>query len=240
MTTEKVFKIFVDFDGTITKIDVGDNIFQKFGNANEVNPYQESLMQGKITAFENWTNLFGLVKEWDYPQLKAFIDSVEMDETFTEFVKYCRQNGHELFVLSDGFDLYIKRILSREGLNDIKVISNAWLEDGSKAKLVFPFMDEECKDCANCKRNHIINNSGDDEFTVYIGDGTSDRCPAQYCDFVFAKSFLLKFCEKERISYSPYNNFDDVIYKLELLKKKRNLKKRRQAELKRKDCYMRG
>jgi len=237
---DKVFKIFVDFDGTITKEDLGDKIFQRFGAPEIIMPYQKALMENKITAFQNWTNLFGAVEKWDYQVLGNFIDSFEVDETFKGFIDYCNLNNFKIFVLSDGFDLYIKRVLAREGINSISVITNIWEETGTDAKLTFPYMDEECKDCANCKRNHIINNSGDDEYTVYIGDGTSDRCPAQYCDFVFAKKFLLKFCEKERISYSPYNNFDDVIRKLDALKSKKHLKKRHQAVLKRKECYMRG
>lgn len=238
---EKVFKIFVDFDGTITKEDIGDSIFQKFGDHDKIMPNLNALLANKITAFENWTNLFASIEKWDYELLYQYVDSFEMDETFKEFITYCSANNFPIYVLSDGFDLYIKRVLKREGLESaVTVFSNRWTPDGTKANLVFPYMDEECKDCANCKRNHIINNSGDEEFTVYIGDGTSDRCPAQYCDFVFAKKFLLKYCEKERISYSPYNNFQDVIYKLELLKNKKNLKKRHQAWLKRKECYMRG
>lgn len=237
---EKVFKIFVDFDGTIMKDDLGDKIFQEFGNPEIILPFQTALLANKITAFQNWSNLFSSVKCWDYQKLESYVDSFEMDETFKDFIKYCDKNSFSIFILSDGFDLYIKRVLEREGINSIQVVSNIWEKSGSQAKLTFPYMDEECKDCANCKRNHIINNSGDDEYTVYIGDGTSDRCPAQYCDFVFAKKFLLKFCEKERISFSPYKNFSDVIYKLDILKNKKNLKKRHQAVLKRKECYMRG
>jgi len=237
---KKSFKIFVDFDGTITLEDVGDKIFQVFGDPAIIMPYQEALMTNKITAFQNWNNLFSAIRSWDYNELKRFIDSFPIDESFKDFIEYCKTNDFSIFVLSDGFDLYIKRVLEREKIDSVKVISNIWEEEGDQARLTFPYMDEECKDCANCKRNHIINNSGEDEYTVYIGDGTSDRCPAQYCDFVFAKKFLLKFCEKERISYSPYNTFSDVIYKLEILKNKKNLKKRHQAVLKRKECYMRG
>ena len=237
---EKVFKIFVDFDGTIAKEDLGDRIFQEFGDPEIIMHYQQALIDNKITAFQNWNTLFAAVKGWDYEKLKKYVDAFEIDETFKDFLNYCKTNEFKVFVLSDGFDLYIKRVLAREGINTIKVITNIWEEAGSEAKLTFPYMDEECKDCANCKRNHIINNSGDEEYTVYIGDGTSDRCPAQYCDFIFAKKILLKFCEKERISYSPYNTFADVITKLDVLRSKKNLKKRHQAVLKRKECYMRG
>ncbi|MCK5085877.1 MAG: 2-hydroxy-3-keto-5-methylthiopentenyl-1-phosphate phosphatase, partial [Melioribacteraceae bacterium] len=104
----------------------------------------------------------------------------------------------------------------------------------------FPYTDEECKICANCKRNHILNNSSDDDFTIYIGDGLSDTCPAQFVDFIFAKRSLLKFCEKNRISYFPYNNFYDIKNRLDELMKKKRIKKRHQAELKRREVYIQG
>jgi len=101
----------------------------------------------------------------------------------------------------------------------------------------FPYYDVACSSSANCKRNHIINNSGDDEYTVYIGDGNSDKYTIDFCDFIFAKDDLLKYCERNRISYFPFNNFLDVKNKLEQLQSKKNLKKRHRAELKRKETY---
>ncbi|MDR3665503.1 MAG: 2-hydroxy-3-keto-5-methylthiopentenyl-1-phosphate phosphatase, partial [Ignavibacteriaceae bacterium] len=58
------------------------------------------------------------------------------------------------------------------------------------------------------------------------------------CDLVFAKKSLLKYCEKERITFLPYNTFDDVIAKLSAILMKKHLKKRYQAELKRREIYI--
>jgi 2-hydroxy-3-keto-5-methylthiopentenyl-1-phosphate phosphatase len=237
---DKVFKIFVDFDGTISCKDVGAAIFEEFGDHEKVEKIQKDLHENKITALQCWVSLFEAVEKWDFDLLRKFIDTINIDESFADFIKYCKLNNFQLFILSDGFNLYINRILEKEGIEPVEVISNKWEIVDDKVKLTYPFMDEECKDCANCKRNHIINNSGDDEYTVYIGDGTSDRCPAQYCDFIFAKDFLLKYCEKERISFSPFRDFNDVSRKIDQLNQKKNLKKRHQADLKRKECYMRG
>jgi len=73
---------------------------------------------------------------------------------------------------------------------------------------------------------------------VFIGNGNSDKNAAEFCDFIFAKNELLKFCEKERITYFPFNNFTDVIQKLTKLKNRKRLKKRHQAELKRRQAYL--
>lgn len=236
MTNE--FKIFVDFDGTITKRDVGDSMFQEFGPADKVESIISDLLSDKISAKECWLQLCKSVESIDAVKLNEFIDTIEIDNSFHLFFKYCKENNFDLYVLSDGFDYYINRIFTREGITDIKVFCNQLTVENNKLVPKFPYLDEDCHTSANCKRNHIINNSSDDDFTFYIGDGNSDRNPAQYCDFIFAKDDLLKFCEKERISFFPYKNFNDIINRLDELKARKRLKKRHQAELKRRERYM--
>jgi 2-hydroxy-3-keto-5-methylthiopentenyl-1-phosphate phosphatase len=130
-------------------------------------------------------------------------------------------------------------ILKREKLNGLKYFSNH-LIISPQNKLIpeFPYFDPYYRYSANCKRNHIINNSRDEDFTVYIGDGNSDKDTALYCDIIFAKKSLLKYCEKERISFFPYKTLDDVVDKLSAILIRKNLKKRHQARLKRRELYI--
>ena len=102
----------------------------------------------------------------------------------------------------------------------------------------FPYFRADFVSSANCKRDHIINNSSDDDYTVFIGDGNSDKGAVLYSDFIFAKNGLLRFCEMERITYFPFKNFYDVINRLEELMNKKRLKKRHQAQLKRREAYI--
>lgn len=236
---ENKFKVFVDFDGTITKIDVGEAIFREFGNAAETDKIVDDLLSERITARKCWELLFPTIKNINTAKLDAFLLQINIDPTFHRFHKYCTENNIDMFVLSDGFDYYINRIFLKEKINHIKIFANN-LVINEKNELVpsFPYFDVDCQTSANCKRNHILNNSGDEEFTVYIGDGNSDKYSTQFCDFIFAKDDLLKFCEKERITFFPFGDFEDVIKRLELLRTKKRLKKRYQAELKRKEIYL--
>lgn len=233
------FKLFVDFDGTITKQDVGEAIFRKFGSPAETDAIVADLLSGKITARKCWELLFSTIKKIDSKLLNEFIDVMEIDSTFSKFHTYCSDNNIEMIVLSDGFDYYINRIFTRERLNHLKVFANNLIIN-EKSELVpsFPYFDIDCQTSANCKRNHILDNSSDDDYTIYIGDGNSDKYSTEFCDFIFAKHDLLRYCEKERITYFPFNNFDDVITRLEFLRAKKRLKKRHQAELKRREVYL--
>ncbi len=235
---DKVFKVFVDFDGTISKQDVGDSIFRHFGDKDIADGIISKLLKNEISARQCWISLCEMAGEVDRKKFDEFICSMKIDRTFSELVNYCRREEIELFVLSDGFDYYINKIFEKEKLQDIKVYSNKLTITGD-GKLIpaFPYLDAQWTTSANCKRNHIINHSSDDDYTVFIGDGNSDKHTIRFCDFIFAKDDLLKFCEAERITYFPFKDFNDVIVKLQQLRSRKRLKKRHQAELKRKELY---
>lgn len=240
MMEEKVFKIFSDFDGTITVQDVGAAFVHSFGIPEKVDTIVRDWIDGKITSPESWYLMLDTIEEFTEGKFDKFLEDMHIEPTFHKFVEYCNGNSYELRVLSDGLDIYIRRLFEREGLNGFDIFCNRAVIDNNKVSIVFPYGDEECRLCGNCKRNHILTNSGDDEFIVYIGDGYSDKCPIEYCDFVFAKDSLLKYCEINRITYFPFSDFNDVIKRLEELKKKKRLKKKHQAVLKRRETFMQG
>jgi 2,3-diketo-5-methylthio-1-phosphopentane phosphatase len=240
VTSDTKFNVFVDFDGTITTQDVGEAMFLKFGELETVNSVIAKWINREISSFESWKEMFKSVKDFNTKVFYEFLDTISIDNTFKDFIAFCKSNDINIYVVSDGFDVYINYILNREGFSELKVFCNKMEINNNKIFPHFPYPDEECNICANCKRNHIINNSGDLEYNIYIGDGFSDTCPAQFCDLIFAKKSLLKYCEKNRITFSPFNNFNDVIEKLTLLKNKKRLKKRFQASLKRNEVYIQG
>ena len=238
---QKPFKIFVDFDGTITQTDVGEAMFLKFGDPIQAEKIIESWIDYKISSAASWQQLCDTVTKFDNTLFEDFLNTIEIFPGFKDFVDFCNYHGFPIIILSDGLDYYIKRILRRENLGEIPFYSNKLTFDSNNKLIpVFPYSDEECTRCANCKRNHIIENSGNYDFTVYIGDGYSDICPAQFCDFIFAKKSLLKYCETNRISYYPFKDFNEIMIRLEELNGRKRLRKRYQADLKRRGIYQQG
>lgn len=232
-------KIFADFDGTITLQDVGDSIFTRFGNPEKVNPVIEDLLNDRISSRQCWDTLCSEVPAVTKAELDNFIETLRVDPTFHSLVSFCKENSIDIFVLSDGFDYYIEKILKREKLEDLKFFANKLsLNENGKLIPEYPFYNPEFPTSANCKRDHILDNSSDDDYTFYIGDGNSDKESAQYCDYIFAKADLLKYCEKERISFSPFKDFNDVVKKIDFLISKKKLRKGHQAELKRRSAYL--
>jgi 2,3-diketo-5-methylthio-1-phosphopentane phosphatase len=240
-------KIFIDFDGTITKVDVGDELFEKFGGVickSHVSDYR----QGLISAVECFRMESEACGELKIELLDDFIAKQEIDGTINNFLQFCEENNFRCYIVSDGMDYYIERILVKNGVRKISYFSNHLelipTDLGGTATIcpTFPFTDDECDRCACCKRNIMLTHSADDDVIVYIGEGYSDRCPVRYADIVFAKDELLQYCRKEKIPHSEYNSFYDVLRKLKEKSGsgKNRLKKRRQAQLACRDVFIGG
>lgn len=234
---KKNFKVFVDFDGTITRKDVGEELFIEFGDREFAKKLIADWNNDLVEPRTGWKALCENVYHAKESAIIDFLSTIEIEQSFTRFVKHCKENEFELRIISDGFDFYIKSILQRENIGTIPFSSNVLTISDNKLIPSFPYSAEDCKCSANCKRNYVLKHSSDDDYSVYIGDGVSDRCPIQFCDFIFAKESLLKFCEINRITYFQFKDFDDVIKRLDELKNKKRLKKRHQALLKRKEVY---
>jgi 2,3-diketo-5-methylthio-1-phosphopentane phosphatase len=232
------FKMFIDFDGTLSQQDVGEEIFNEFGDERQVKKIIDDLLSDKISSKQSWFELCNSVSSISENELNKFLETMLIESTFPSFQEYCKEQNFEIYVLSDGFDFYIDRILKNNNIDGLVVYANHLEITEGKLIPSFPYYDDASFSSANCKRNHILNHSSEDDFTVFIGDGNSDKEVVEYCDFVFAKDDLLKFCEKERITFFPFKNFDDVIKKINELKDKKRLKKRNRAVLKRKQAYV--
>lgn len=242
-------KIFIDFDGTITAQDVGDAMFLTFGGPTATG-YIADYRSGSLSAQKCFELECEACRGTLKSELDRFLDRQMIDGSFVDFHRFCSARGIPHFILSDGMDYYIERILENNGLSDLPFHSNHLdltpSGDGVVFNPSFPFSDAECDRCACCKRNIILSLTADDDIIVYVGEGFSDRCPVKYADIVFAKDDLLNYCRQENISYYEYGSFSDVRARLEGLfsqKETKNnfgLKKRRQAQLAAHDLYLGG
>jgi 2,3-diketo-5-methylthio-1-phosphopentane phosphatase len=249
--TFSMIKVFIDFDGTITRQDVGDTMFETFGGKKCLKFIQD-YREGKLSALDCFRKECLSCGEVNKKELDGFIDSQEIDRSFKIFLNFCNDQELSYHIVSDGMDYYIQRILERNCLSDVPYFTNHLdLEplDGTTRVLFkpsFPFTDEVCDRCAFCKRNHILTLCNDDDIIVYIGEGYSDHCPVRYADIVFAKDDLQKYCHQENISYFEYRTFADIIERmtniLERQQSKKNslLRKRRQAQLAAREAFIGG
>jgi len=235
-------KIFSDFDGTITLYDTWIEMGERFIKdkqkwAEVIKNFEEQ----KIGARECFLAECALIEDFDLAEFDRIIDSQRLDPMFLKFVEFCNVRNLPLTILSEGMDYYISRILDNNDL-DIPFFANkiVFSEDKKNIGLEFPNADSDCTKCGTSKRNILMNNTADDEISVFIGDGFSDACAVNYADIVFAKKSLASYCWKNNITYHEYQTFGDIIKKLEKFLGSKKLKHRDAAKIKRREVFLRG
>ena len=82
-----------------------------------------------------------------------------------------------------------------------------------QVRAIFPFYENGCLKCANCKGAHIKEHRKNGTKVVFIGDGISDICGLPESDYVFAKDALKLYCDENNIHYYSFNDFSDVLEK---------------------------
>jgi 2,3-diketo-5-methylthio-1-phosphopentane phosphatase len=238
-----MIRVFCDFDGTVCMQDVGEQFFRAFAGEKAEESVQR-LLNGEITMQKSLIELCEAILSINRKKFLKFVDQFVVDPHFAKFVCFCKEREISLTVLSDGLDAYVERVLSNAGLSQVPFFANhaEFISKNGSAKLSvsFPFTDAECSLCGNCKRNHMLNSSADDDIIVYVGDGFSDRCPVRYADFVFAKRQLIKHCQEQNITFFEFNQFSDVQAKLEIILQSKRIRHRQEAVMARREVFMQG
>jgi len=198
---------FSDFDGTIAKVDVGDTLLQNFGDPSW-RKFSELYVREEINSQECLSSQFATLRATEQ-ELLDFVDTLELDDDFVEFVEKIHARGDEIAVLSDGQSYYIERLLKKYGV-DIPVYANRAVFENGGVRLEFPHLNPECDvQAANCKCSHKAKHPA--ERYVYIGDGASDRCAAAKVDLVYAKDHLLEWAQDKDWNYKPFKNFRELL-----------------------------
>jgi 2-hydroxy-3-keto-5-methylthiopentenyl-1-phosphate phosphatase len=203
--------IFCDFDGTVTRRDVGYHMFHKFsdGRNEALIPAWKS---GEMSSRECLLREAEMV-EASRNDIYAFLDTFEMNSGFAEFVDLCRKNNVHLAILSDGLDFYIRYLLERHGLAHVPAISNIGRAEDNGITIEFPYPPASCGRCGNCKGERIAEyrrTVDGDRRVVFIGDGMSDTCAIEQTDLLFAKKDLARYCAQKNIPYTDFDTFLDV------------------------------
>ena len=117
--------MFLDFDGTISTVDVGMHLLDRFATPAWW-ALHDAYERGEIGSRECITGQWALV-DGDEDAVRAAAAEVALDPGFVPFVDAVRAAGAELVVVSDGFGFYVhdasraagaRRVHQRGGLRD--------------------------------------------------------------------------------------------------------------------------
>lgn len=205
--------VLTDFDGTITRTDVAEDILKAFAPP-DWRDIEELHRARTIGTRETMVRQFALVHA-PREDLLRFVDAhAEIDDSFPGFVAYCRSRGVHLEIVSEGLDFYLDFLLRKWRL-DVPARTNRTAFDGADLRISYPYADPTCSLCGTCKLRRLFDLRVAGYEVVYVGDGHSDLCPAVEADVVFAKAELADLCREEAMDFIPFDSFADVQREME-------------------------
>ncbi|MFC1947833.1 MtnX-like HAD-IB family phosphatase [Chloroflexota bacterium] len=202
-----------DFDGTITIEDASFVILDAYVPDKWRSLFEE-YQQGKMTVGKFNSTVFAMVKADKETLLDMIREKVLVREGFADFMGYCQSKDYRFVIVSNGLDFYIKDILGRTGFKGVEVHASntVFEEDGLTVRHRGPdgkYLDEDVKAAFT---DYYLNQG---YRVIYLGDGRSDVLPASKSHHVFATGSMVEHCKAAKLSYNPFNDFNEVIRVME-------------------------
>ena len=201
---------FIDFDGTITTVDTTTAMMRAFVDEvhrPEIMSINSLWEQRKLSTRECAEMTFQYFHA-DLRALESLLWKIEIDEGFPGFLEACRRRGDRVHVLSDGFDVCIRTVFRKFGL-DLPFYANTLSYDG-RFRVECPHANPECGHCGVCKTALMSRLLPAGHRSVYIGDGYSDVCPAGNADLVFAREPLYTLCKNSGVRAVRFRLFREI------------------------------
>ena len=202
----------IDFDGTLSVKDTVDTMLERFADPawKEV---EDAWLDGKIDAMTCMRQQLRMVNA-DHVTLSKFFRGIQLDASFVPFFKYVKTFAN-LAIVSDGLDYAIKTAMRNAEISNIPIYANTLLFEPRGIDIAWPHQSASCK-VGNgvCKCAVTRSLTEENEITVLIGDGKSDACLSSEVNVVFAKDSLAKYCEQQKIPYTKFQTFADVLVEI--------------------------
>jgi 2-hydroxy-3-keto-5-methylthiopentenyl-1-phosphate phosphatase len=200
-----------DFDGTLTTRDSLELLLDEFVD-DDWTEYERMYEKGEITGSEALEREIAMLNISLQETIEFLQDKIPLVEGFAELYQYCTDNEVPFRVVSCNFEQIIRPLLSQNGYQNIPLLSNHLVERNGKL-FISPGepAHPECRDCHHCKMLTVRNLRRDGYFTIYLGDGHTDRCAAWEADVVFAKSRLQRAFDKDGLKYYDLKSIGDVL-----------------------------
>lgn len=197
--------LVLDFDGTITEVDLLDEMARTFGNPVVYQQVEDGIHAGTISLQECITREFEPVTVSLGEMTRWVLANVRVRPGLPELIATARGCGWGVRVLSSGFAELIEPVLSHIGVTDVEILANT-VEARPEGWRVRWRDEAVCPVCGEaCKRTGLP--AGE---VVYVGDGISDRCASLASSRVFATRGLAQWLAERGAPFEPFDDFHDI------------------------------
>ena len=208
--------IVLDFDGTVTEKDIGDEVCDRFAPP-AWREIDAAWIRNEISLPDAQRKMWALARAerpaaLDYARqvghLRAGLDGL---------MAWSRARGAALWLASGGFDFYIEALLGdRLGAFARTYFNRTRFTDG-RIEVDFPHAALACQRCAVCKGKVCDEARATGRPVVFVGDGSSDRCAVGRADHIFAVrgSLLERTCRERDVACVAFDSFDEVSARLD-------------------------
>ena len=203
--------VVLDFDGTVTQKDIGDEICDRFAPP-VWRDIDAAWVRNEISLPEAQRRMWSLARA-ERPEALAYARQVgHLRPGLDGLFAAARQAGATLWLASGGFDFYIEALLGgRLGAFERSYFNATRFIDG-RIEIDFPHGELACGRCAVCKGKVCDAARATGRPTIFVGDGSSDRCAIGRADRIFAVrgSLLARSCEERGVAHVPFDDFAEV------------------------------
>ena len=207
--------VVCDFDGTVTVLDIGDEISRHFCGADYLAAQKKLFLEGKLTTRAIIQSIYTPIRAAEAEVLAFALTAAKLRPGFVELVAAARDRGAPFFVASGGLRQYVEAVLDARLPADlrahVRVSANVAEFSPQGLRVSFPTEAESraagCEVCGSCKRVAVAEaRRTGAKYVIGIGDGFADRCLVQFADRTFAleDSYLHRYCRQQRLACTPF------------------------------------
>lgn len=203
------WKVYFDFDNTITRGDILDELLARFTVDRKWVALEEAWQKGRIGSRKCLGGQLRSVRI-TRKKLHEYLKKVRIDPHFKKLYRFLKRKGFHPVILSDSFSMIIREVLKNNGVKGVPVYANRMEIRKDHVIPSFPYSSGPCGGCGNCKAKHLLKKRETGVKIIYIGDGLSDLCAVDQSDVVFAKDALLEYMKKRKKPCVPYRDLGEV------------------------------
>jgi 2,3-diketo-5-methylthio-1-phosphopentane phosphatase len=207
--------IVLDFDGTVTQKDIGDEICDRFAPP-AWRDIDAAWVRNEISLPDAQRKMWALARAERPAALDYARQIGHLRPGLDGLIGTAQASGATLWLASGGFDFYIEALLGERLSAFERTYFNRTRFEGGRIEVDFPHAELACGRCAVCKGKVCDAARESGRATVFIGDGASDRCAIGRADRIFAVrgSLLARACAERGQPCESFDAFDEITAQL--------------------------